>query len=127
MKKNNKIAIGMLGMAAVAASALGAENMVGGQTQNEGFFAVPAKQAPAIDGDLSDWDVSGQIQSYRDTSVKGTYSVKTAAMWDADNLYLSFDWRDSTPLNSQVNPEQDPGRGWQADAEQLRPSRTGWS
>ncbi len=120
MKTKHTIATGMLGMAAWAAGALGAENMVGGQTQNEGFFAVPAKQAPAIDGDLSDWDVSGQILSYRDTSVKGTYSVKTAAMWDADNLYLSFDWRDPTPLNSQVNPEQDPGRGWQADAEQLR-------
>ena len=94
MKTKHTIAIGMLGMAVWAAGALGAENMVGSQTQNEGFFAVPAKQAPVIDGDLSDWDVSGQIQSYRDTSVKGTYSVKTAAMvlpmWAAKRRWYSW-------------------------------------
>ncbi len=96
------------------------ENMLGRQTQNEGFFAVPAPATVTIDGDLAEWDLSGQIWSYADTSVRDTFSVKTAAMWDADNLYLSFVWRDPLPLNSVVNPEFDPSRGWVADAVQLR-------
>jgi hypothetical protein len=41
-------------------------------------------------------------------------------MWDAQNLYLSFQWRDPMPLNSMVDPAFDPGRGWVADAVQLR-------
>ena len=111
----------VLGAACCAALSLGAaENMVGFQTQNEGFSAVPAKGTVTIDGDPSEWDRSGEIQSYRDTSVKDTYSVRTAAMWDETNLYLLFTWRDPSPLGSKVNPEFDPGRGWVADAEQLR-------
>lgn len=96
------------------------QNMLGRQTQNEGFAAVPAPGAVKIDGVLDDWDLSGQIWSYADTSVRDTFSVKTAAMWDADNLFLSFQWRDPMPLNSTVNPEFDPERGWTADAVQLR-------
>jgi len=96
------------------------ENMLGNQSQNEGFYAVPAKSEVKIDGDISDWDLSGQIQSFGDISIKETYSVKTAAMWDKENLYLLFDWRDPQPLNSQVNGKETPDRGWRADAEQLR-------
>ncbi len=96
------------------------QNMIGRQTQNEGFFAVPAKATVKIDGKLDEWDLSGQIWSYADTSVRDSFSVKTAAMWDADHLYLSFVWRDPMPLNSTVNPAFDPSRGWVADAVQLR-------
>lgn len=72
-----------LGVTLLAGLSLGAtENMVGFQTQNEGFFAVPAKGEVKIDGDASEWDRSGEIQSYRDTSVKDTYSVRTSAMWE---------------------------------------------
>lgn len=109
------------GVSLLAALSLGAaENMVGFQTQNEGFFAVPAKGEVKIDGDASEWDRSGEIQSYRDTSVKDTYSVRTSAMWDETNLYMLFVWRDPSPLGSKINPAFDPSRGWVADAEQLR-------
>ncbi len=107
-------------MLASAVFAQDGQNMIGRQTQNEGFYAVPAKGAVKIDGKLDDWDLSGQIWSYADTSVRETFSVKTAAMWDADNLYLSFVWRDPMPLNSNVDPKFDPERGWMADAVQLR-------
>ncbi len=107
---------------ALAVSVRGDEsqNMIGRQTQNEGFSAVPTKGAVKVDGKLDEWDLSGQIWSYADTSVRDSFSVKTAAMWDADNLYLSFLWRDPMPLNSAVNPQFDPERGWVADAVQLR-------
>lgn len=103
-----------------ASPASAAENMVGFQTQNEGFFAIPAPGPVVIDGDASDWDLSGRVHSYGDASVKDVYSVKTAAMWDASHLYLLFDWRDPTPMTSRIDPAFDPGRGWIADAEQLR-------
>ena len=102
------------------ATTIAAEHMIGRQTQNEGFFAVPAPRAVKIDGRLDEWDLSGQIWSYADTSVRGTFSVKSAAMWDTENLYLSFVWRDPMPLNSTVDPGFDPSRGWVADAVQLR-------
>ena len=97
-----------------------AENMVLFQTQNEGFGAVPAPGPVAIDGDASDWDTSGRIRSFGDVSVRDSYSVATSAMWDRDNLYLLFEWRDPTPMTSRVNPAFDPGRGWVSDAVQLR-------
>ncbi len=97
-----------------------AVNMIGKQTNNEGFFAVPAPGSVTIDGRFDDWDLSGQIQSYADSSVKDVFSVKTAAMWDKDYLYLAFDWRDPYPMESQFNPLQDPGRGWMSDSVQLR-------
>lgn len=103
-----------------ALSAPAAENMLLFQTQNEGFEAVPAPGAVAIDGDLADWDLSGRIWSFGDVSVRDSHSVRTAAMWDAENLYLSFEWRDPTPMTSRVNPAFDPGRGWVSDAVQLR-------
>ena len=96
------------------------QNMIGRQTQNEGFFAVPAKGAVTIDGRLDEWDLSGQTWSYADTSVRDTFSVRTAAMWGRENLYLCFIWRDPMPLNSTVDPAFDPSRGWVADAVQLR-------
>ena len=98
----------------------GARNMIGRQTQNEGIFAVPAKGAVKVDGELGEWDLSGQIWSFADTAVRDRFSVKTAAMWDPDNLYLSFYWKDPMPLNSAIDPDFDPTRGWVADAIQLR-------
>ena len=120
MKKT--IAATLAAAAGIACASHAAENMIGRQTQNEGVFATPAKGAVTIDGAISpdEWDLSGQIQSYADSGTKDFYSVKTAAMWDADNLYLAFDWRDPMPLNSRVDPAQDPSRGWVADAIQLR-------
>ncbi len=112
--------IGLGFLFASAFFVFGAENMIGRQSQNEGIMAVPAKAAVMIDGDLGDWDLSGEMWSFSDYSVRDQFSVRTAAMWDKEFLYLSFRWKDSTPLNSAVDPEHDPTRGWVADAVQLR-------
>ena len=104
-------------------AALAAEgNMVGNQTQNEGLSIVPAPGPVTIDGviDPAEWDLSGQIWSFADWDSRETFSVKSAAMWDKDYLYLAFDWRDPLPLNARCNPREDPSHGWQCDAIQLR-------
>lgn len=96
---------------------LAQENMLGNQSQNEGFYAVPSIDNVKVDGDAEEWDLSGQIQSFGDFSIRNDYSIKTAAMWDDSNLYLFFEWRDPQPLNSQVNGKETPDKGWRADAD----------
>lgn len=111
----------LLGTFSVHSSVLySQENMLENQSQNEGIYAVPAVNDVIVDGKADEWDLSGQIQSFRDYSIKNDYSVKTAVMWDKENLYLFFEWRDPLPLNSKVNGTETPDKGWKADAEQLR-------
>ncbi len=95
-------------------------NMRERRTRNEGFFAVPAPGPVKMDGYLDDWDLSGQIETFSEFSLKDMFSVKTAAMWDEDYLYLAFDWRDPYPLKNGYNPLQDRNHGWNADSVQLR-------
>lgn len=97
-----------------------AVNMLGKQTNNQGFFAVPAPGPVHVDGEFGDWDLSGQIESYANAETKDVFSVKTAAMWDAQSLYLAFDWRDPYPMESRFHPARDSGRGWMSDSVQLR-------
>jgi hypothetical protein len=72
--------------------------MMGRQSHNEGVRAVPVPGPVKIDGVLSDWDLSGRIWSFADTGLRDTFSVETAAMWDKDYCYLTFVFRDATPL-----------------------------
>ena len=115
----------LLALSAVCAgsAAFAAEgNMYGNQSQNEGFDIVPAKGPVTVDGkiDPDEWDLSGQMWSFADWDARNDFSVKTAAMYDKDFVYLCFDWRDPLPLNSLIDPRSDPSRGWMADAIQLR-------
>ena len=38
-----------------------ARNMIGRQSQNEGILVLPTPGKVVVDGDLSDWDLSGRI------------------------------------------------------------------
>ncbi|MEX0653447.1 MAG: sugar-binding protein [Phycisphaeraceae bacterium] len=73
-----------------------------------------------IDGRVDDWDWSGRIVVFADSSLRGRYSVEVAAMWDQTYLYLAAKWSDPTPMFSVVDPRYDPDLGWRADAWQLR-------
>jgi hypothetical protein len=101
--------------------ALGAgSNMIGRQSHNEGLSAVKAPSKVTIDAKLEEWDLSGQIWTFADVSVRERFSVKSAAMWDKDHLYLAYIWKDPMPLNSMVDPDFNPDKGWVADSLQLR-------
>ena len=97
-------------------------NMIGSQSQNEGLDVVPSPRKVVVDGISGDgeWDFSGRIWSFADWDARDVFSVKTSAMWDAENLYLFFDWRDPFPLDSTVDPRQSPSLGWREDAVQMR-------
>jgi hypothetical protein len=90
---------------------------------NTELVAVPAPGKVSVDGDLGDWDLSGTIYSCPDTQTYAELgAVRSAAMYDADGLYLSFRWVDPTPMANQVDPDE-PGkhdRGWASDSVQIR-------
>jgi hypothetical protein len=81
---------------------------------------VPAPGKVTIDGDLSDWDLSGAILMYLDEASKHTYSVRGAMMYDKDALYIGGHVKDPTPLINHCSFADDPGLCWDADAVQVR-------
>ncbi len=97
------------------------------RTVNHGIHAVPAPAKVVIDGDISEWDTSGQIVCSKDVaSLLDIESARVAAMWDKENLYLSIVWRDSTPMMNKVDPVTMPGNGWRSDCVQLRLNMNGF-
>ncbi len=91
------------------------------QTNNYELRALPAPGKVVIDGKLNDWDLSGQILMCYDLAhLLQTHSVKIAAMYDKRYLYLSFHFKDATPMINRIDPKTNPADGWKADAVQVR-------
>ena len=91
-----------------------------GVYHNSRIFVVPAPGKVAIDGDLSDWDLSGQILTYVVEQSMAYQSAKVAMMYDADALYISGQVADPTPMLNRADPAVNPDFGWDGDAFQLR-------
>ena len=90
-------------------------------TENHGIHAVPVPSKITIDGKLDDWDLSGQVlMCYDVEALKDTYSAKVAAMYDADNLYLSVHWTDLTPMGNSHDPHYRAVKAWAGDCVQFR-------
>lgn len=74
---------------------------------NEGYYdavhIVPAPQEVAIDGDLSDWDLSGQFRSECVSPYK-QYYLEAAMMYDDEYLYVGAHVGDPFPMRSTVSP-----------------------
>ncbi|MBC7328187.1 hypothetical protein H5T87_08760 [bacterium] len=91
------------------------------QTSNYELRIVPAPGQVIVDGNLNDWDLSGEILMCYDLStLLNTHSVRVAGMWDTRFLYLSFHFKDTTPLLNHIDPKTRPGEGWKSDCVQLR-------
>ena len=103
------------------------EKALAERTLNHGLHAVPAPAKVMIDGDLGEWDTSGTIVCCKDVEhLLDTESVRVAAMWDAEALYLAFVFRDSTPMVNKIDPATMVGNGWRSDAVQLRCNMAGF-
>jgi hypothetical protein len=91
------------------------------QTDNFGIHAVPTPGKVVIDGQLKDWDLSGEIlMCYDLESLLEKYSGQVAVMYDAENLYLSVRWKDDVPMGNIHEPKFQASKGWAGDALQLR-------
>jgi hypothetical protein len=106
------LAVAFLGLASSAQTA---------QTDTYGLHAVPASGKVTIDGELADWDLSGQtLMCYDVEALQDVYSAKVAVMYDTENLYVSIHWKDTTPMGNRHDPRYEAHKGWAGDCVQLR-------
>jgi len=64
---------------------------------------VPAPGKVVVDGDLSDWDMSGSILMFIDEASKDSYNVRAAMMYDKDYVYVGGHWKDPTPMMNMTH------------------------
>lgn len=91
-----------------------------GRGRHKRVFAVPTPGNVKIDGKLGDWDLSGQITIYVMPATRESQSAEYAMMYDKDNLYIGAKVKDPNPMMNRHDPKVEPGRGWDADACQVR-------
>lgn len=90
------------------------------KTDNTEIHIVPAPGAVTIDGDLKDWDLSGQILMFLDEGSKAVYSVRAAMMYDAKSFYVGAHVKDPTPMINNWAFGGQVDMSWNADAIQFR-------
>ncbi len=76
---------------------------------NHVLRAVPAPGPVTVDGSVGEWDLSGQIWLYPDRSTRDVNSVRIAAMYDDEALYLSGVRRDLSPMVNRLPYKPDRG------------------
>ena len=91
-----------------------------GRGRHKRVFAVPAPEKVTIDGKLDEWDLSGQILIYVLPQTRESQSANFALMYDDDALYVGAEVKDPNPMMNRHDPKVEPGRGWDADACQIR-------
>jgi hypothetical protein len=91
-----------------------------GLARHKQLYAVPAPARVVMDGQLGEWDLSGQIDMFFVSESKDTQSARFALMYDKDALYLSGVVRDTTPRMNRQGPRVKGERGSDADSCQFR-------
>ena len=81
---------------------------------------VPAPKKVVIDGDLSDWDRSGEIFMFIDEKSRDKFHVRLSMMFDDEYLYVGGHWADPTPMRNMISFGGDVLQSWNADALQMR-------
>ena len=89
------------------------------ETENFGIRILPAPANIKVDGNISDWDLSGSVFACGDVEhYRDKFGVWFSAMYDSQNLYLLARWNDDTPMN---NIGSTAGNfGWDGDCIQIR-------
>jgi ferric-dicitrate binding protein FerR (iron transport regulator) len=84
---------------------------------------------PVIDGVLDDWPASGGFHATLRETAEGAEWVDGRMAYDDRCLYIAARVGDPAPLRSVIDPDVDPGRGWQGGSVQVRLStdrEMGW-
>ena len=76
-------------------------------TRNTRLSIVPAPGPVKIDGDLTDWDLSGGTEiGYEPVLLRNRYATRLHMMYDAQGLYVGLQWRGATPMYNVNRPDR---------------------
>jgi hypothetical protein len=67
---------------------------------------VPAPGKVTIDGDLSDWDLSGRFRTACEPPYRDAYYLEGAMMYDEQFLYVGAHVGDPHPMRSAISPHE---------------------
>jgi len=84
------------------------------------MFAVPTPGPITIDGDLSDWDRSAEIEFFVVPETRASQTTFFSVMYDSEAIYLGGTVRDNSPMMNRHDPDANGHKGWDADAFQFR-------
>jgi len=90
---------------------------------------VAAPGRVIVDGDLSDWDLSGRFEARCAEPFADSYHVQGSMAYHRQYLYVAARVGDPMPMRNVIDPETDPWSAWMGGSVQLRLStdRTfGW-
>lgn len=109
----------------IAAGVLTASSSQGEDTDprrglNERLFVVPAPENVVIDGDLGEWDRSGEVFSYNSEETREEKNGRMSLMYDDEALYIGAEVADPNPMMNRHDPEANPDKVWNADSVQVR-------
>jgi ferric-dicitrate binding protein FerR (iron transport regulator) len=97
------------------------------QTPSLDVLAAPGQVT--VDGDLSDWNLSGVFESRCAGAFAESCFVRGSMMYDKQYLYVAARVGDPMPMRNVIDPRTDPWSAWMGGSAQLRLStdRTfGW-
>jgi len=81
---------------------------------------MPAPGKVTIDGDLADWDKSGEFYTYRFEDQRDKYNLRGYMMYDAEHLYIAAHIGDRSPMMNMYNPDAEATVAWMGDCLQVR-------
>lgn len=98
-------------------------------SQFDSVQIVPAPAKITVDGDLSDWNLSGRFRSACEPPYAENYYLEAAMMYDDRHLYIGAHVGDPYPMRSQMRPTDPVDRHGAGGAVALRISTdrdAGW-
>ena len=81
---------------------------------------VAAPGPVTIDGDLSDWDLSGRFEARCPGPFAESYYVEGSMMYDRQYLYIAARVGDPMPMRNLIDPDTDPWSAWMGGSLQFR-------
>ena len=111
----------MLAAACLAAWSSGASGMEANEHgRYRKVYLTPAPATLVIDGDLADWDRSGQLELFADPATRDRRFARLVFMHDSEALYIGGEVGNLVPLTNPNDPAVNPEFGWNGDALQVR-------
>jgi hypothetical protein len=96
------------------------DQVVLNHSQHEQLTIPRAPATVTIDGDLSEWDVSGRFHAACQPPFAEDYTVDGVMMYDDQHLYIGAHVSDPFPMRSTIDPATDAELGWKGGGIQVR-------